>query len=307
MRSDALQHWVRRPLPAVFDVAATVVGNWASDRCSSMAAALAFYAAFSLAPLLVTVIAVGGMFFGVEAVEGRLYAEIESLVGHDSAAAVQAMVANAWKTGDGSLMGWLSLAGTAVGATATFAELSSALQAIWRSPPAPHVVAALIRVRLVSFGLVLGIGFLLVILLIADAAVTYATAALLGGGLLGPVLGGVQQVISFGFLWLAFTVLLVALPDAPVAKHDAAVGAAVAALLFNGGKHLFAIYLAQAGTANVFGVASSLALLMMWLYFSSAVFLFGAELAAELGRRGKHRPTRRAGDAPDGETPWLLK
>lgn len=271
--------WARSTLRAVVAVA----GNWFDDRCTSMSAALAFYAAFSLAPLLVVAVAVGSLFFGMEAVEGRLFTELESLLGRDAALTAQAVLANAWRGGQAQTMGWLSLAAIGVGATATFAELNSALNAIWHAPPAPHAMAALIRVRLVSFGLVLSTGFLLVILLIADAAILLVTDMLFSGGLLRTLIDTAQQLVSFVFLCSAFCVLLKVLPDVPVAWRDAWSGGIAGAALFATGKHLFALYLARAGGTSVFGAASSLAVLMMWLFFSAAAFLVGAEVAAYLG------------------------
>jgi membrane protein len=262
-----------------------LVERWSDDRCSSMSAALAFYAAFSLAPMLVVIIAVASLFFGAEAVQGRLYGNFATLMGPQGAAIVQAMVASASKSGYGGLSGILSLAATVVGASATFAELSSALNRIWRTRPPAEAVVALIRVRLTSFGLVVGVGFLIVVLLIADAAITFATEVLIGGGFLDPLVGWIEHVISFGFMGWAFTVLLKVLPDTPVRWREAVVGGVTAALLFTVGKRLFALYLAHAGTANAFGAASSLAILMMWLYFSAAVFLLSAELAAVVAHR----------------------
>ncbi len=263
-----------------------------------MSAALPFYAAFSLAPLLVVAVAVGSVFFGEHAIEGRLYTELESLIGRDAALTAQTVLANAWRAGGARTLGWLSLAGTAVGATATFVELNSALNAIWRAPPPRRAVAALIRVRLVSFGLVLGAGFLLVVLLIADAAILYVTDVLFAAGAFGALIGAIQHLASFVFLCIAFTVLLKVLPDVPVAWREAVDGGVAGAALFAVGKHLFALYLARASSTNVFGAASSLAVLMMWLFFSAAAFLVGAELAATLSH------DRRTPGHPKTEATW---
>lgn len=273
-------------------IALAAAENWSADRCASMAAALAFYAAFSLAPLLVIAVAVGSIFFGEKAIEGRLYTELESLIGADAALTAQMVLANAWKAGQARTLGWLSLVGTAIGATATFAELNASLNAIWRAPPEKHALAALVRVRLISFGLVLGAGFLLVVLLIADAAIVYVTQVLFANGVLGALVGAIQQTASFGFLCLAFTVLLKVLPDVPVDWTEALDGGIAGAILFAVGKHVFALYLSRAGSTSVFGAASSLAVLMMWLFFSAAAFLVGAELAATLGH--EHRAPGRA-------------
>lgn len=264
---------------------AGVVGDWMSVGGLSMAASVAFYTAFSLAPVLVVAIAVASLFFGVEAVQGRLFSGIETVVGGDGAVAVQAMVASAWKSGGGGWAGWLSLAGTAVGATATFAELNRSLNLIWRVPDNPHVITSLLKVRLISFGLVVGIGFLVVVFLIADAALAYGSRVVFGGLGLVTLLHALEMAISFGFLCLAFSMLHKVLPDLPVRWRAAVIGGVVTALLFTVGKQLFARYLAYVGTANAFGAAGSLAVLMMWLFFSAAVFLIGAQAAANVARR----------------------
>lgn len=274
----ALQAWAR----SLLRIAAATGKSWKADRCSSMAAALAFYAAFSLAPLLVVAVAVGSMFFGEQAIEGRLHTELESLIGREAALAAQAVLANAWQAGQARAMGGLSLAATWLGATATFAELSRSLNAIWHAPPRRDFFATLIRARLLSFGLAVGTGFLLVVLVIADAMLLYAAESAFAQALPGRLMGTLQQVASFAFLCLAFAILLKVLPDVPVAWRDAFAGAAAGAVLFTVGKHLFALYLARASGASVFGAASSLAVLMMWLLFSAQAFLVGAELAATL-------------------------
>ncbi|HEX8989686.1 MAG TPA: YihY/virulence factor BrkB family protein [Rhodocyclaceae bacterium] len=271
-------------------LALATANHWAQDRCASMSASLAFYAAFSLAPLLVVAVAVGSIFFGQHAIEGRLYTELESLIGRDAALTTQLVLANAWRAGEARTLGWLSLAGTAVGATATFVELNSSLDAIWHAPPPRRALPALIRVRLVSFGLVVGAGFLLVVLLVADAAIVYITELLFANGLLGALMNGIQHLASFAFLCLAFTALLKVLPDVPVDWRDAFGGGLAGAALFAVGKHLFAVYLADAANTSVFGAASSLAVLMMWLFFSAAAFLVGAEFAAALGRERRSAP-----------------
>lgn len=263
---------------------AAVAGSWSAHRCSSMAAALAFYAAFSLAPMLVIIIAVAGFFYGPEAVQGRLYSDITALVGREGAVALQAMVASAWKSGQGHWVGWFAALGTAIGASATFAELNSALDVIWQAKPPHHAVASLIRIRLVSFGLVVGAGFLIVVLLIADALFTFLVEMIFRSAA-GMLVWVAQRLVAFALLCLAFAMLLKVLPDKPVRWWQAGVGGVAAGILFTAGKQLFAAYLAHAGTANAFGAASSLAVLMMWLFFSAAVFLLGAELAAHLARR----------------------
>ena len=211
-----------------------------------------------------------------------MFSEIESLMGKDGAVAVQAMVASAWKTGESGWVGLFSLVGVMIGASATFSELTKALNWIWRAPAKQGAVATLIKVRLISFGLVLGTGFLLIVLLILDAMLTFVGSALLAGreNIAESVLVLAQHVLAFVVLFSAFSVMLKILPDVRVRWKDAALGAFVATVLFSIGKHFLALYLAHAGTSSAFGAAGSLAVVMMWLFFSAAVFLLGAEVAA---------------------------
>lgn len=262
--------------------------HFSEHRCSTMAAGIAFFSAFSLAPMLVMVIAVAGWFFGAEAVRGEIFDDIHRLIGDEAAAGVQMIVANArTHSGTGGLAAVVSFTALAVGASATFASLNSALSIVW--PPVASSsrfssVLSLVKVRLISFGLVLGVAFLAIVSLVLDTIVTF-----IGEWLLRDtpfvILGDLLQ-LTFGLLILAlsFAALLKFLPDAHVAWHDALIGGAVAALLFSGGKKLFALYLTHAGMANAFGAAGSLAALLMWLYFSAAVLLFGAEFAAARAR-----------------------
>lgn len=272
-------------LPELGRLLVRAVQAWIMDRCATMAAALAFYATFSLAPIIVIVIAVAGFFFGADAARGLISSQIHAIVGPEGALAIQAILAGAWKSGQGTFAGLWSLGGILLGATATFSELSSAFRVIWRTGVRGTVLAQLLRVRLLSFGLVVGIGFLVVVLLIADAAIVYATDYLFSGGGIDALLDPLQQSLSFLFLCAAFSLLLKVLPECSVKPHIAAAGGIAAAILFAVGKRIFAVYLAHASATSVFGAASSLAILMMWLFFSAGVFLLGAEFAAQLGHR----------------------
>ena len=276
-----LVHAILASPPLVLKRTFKVLHAWSEDRCVSESAAIGFFAAFSIAPMLLVVIAVAGYFLGAEAVQGRLFAEIESVIGKEGAVAVQAMVASAWKAKDSGWVGVLSLVAVIIGASATFAQLTSALNWIWRAPEEKGAVATLIKVRLLSFGLVLGTGFLLIVMLVLDAMLAFAGNALMANRVISePVMSAAQHALTFLALLGAFTVLLKVLPDVHVRWRDAGLGALVATVLFSIGKHLLALYLAHAGTASAFGAAGSLAVLMMWLFFSAGVFLLGAEVAA---------------------------
>ncbi|MBB5497918.1 YihY/virulence factor BrkB family protein [Paraburkholderia sp. MM5384-R2] len=275
--------------------------QFAENRCPAMAASIAFYAAFSLAPTLVMVIAVAGWFFGPAAARGELFGHINGLIGDQAAAGVQTIVENAHHAGaKGGIATIISFSLLAIGASATFSSLNSALNIVWPdSGPRTSSWLALVRVRLISFGLVLGVAFLLIVSLVLDTVIVF-----IGNWLWGDspyvVIGNLLQLgVGLFVLIFAFAGLLKFLPDARVLWRDAVVGGIVAAVLFTAGKKLFALYLAHAGMASAFGAAGSLAVLLMWLYFSALVLLLGAEFSAARGRL--HDP--RGGWGMQGESP----
>jgi membrane protein len=260
--------------------------KFGEDRCVAMAASIAFYSAFSLAPMLVMVIAVAGWFFGPEAARGQIFEHVHGLLGNDAAAGVQTIVENAHRSGSaGGIAAFISFGLLAIGASATFASLNAALSIVWPATDRRlSSVIALVRVRLISFGLVLGVAFLLIVSLVLDAAITFVGQWLWGDTPYVVIADLLQLTVGMAVLVFAFAALLKFLPDARVAWRDALIGGLVAAVLFSAGKKLFALYLAHAGMANSFGAAGSLAVLLMWLYFSAAVLLLGAEFAAARGR-----------------------
>ncbi|WP_323119769.1 YihY/virulence factor BrkB family protein [Burkholderia alba] len=267
--------------------------NWAlnafqrfsADRCSAMAASIAFYSAFSLAPMLVMVIAVAGWFFGDDAARGQIFNQVHELIGNDAAASVQTIVENAHRSGSrGGMAALISIGMLALGASATFASLNTALSIIWPATgKRASSVLGLVRVRLISFGLVLGVAFLLIVSLVLDTAISFIGRWLWGNTPYVVIGNLLQFTAGIAVLTAAFTALMKFLPDAQVAMRDALTGGIVSAVLFSAGKKLFALYLAHAGTASAFGAAGSFAVLLMWLYFSAAVLLLGAEFAAARG------------------------
>jgi len=276
--------------------------QFSENRCAAMAASIAFYSAFSLAPTLVMVIAVAGWVFGPEAARGQLFHQVNGLIGDQAAAGVQSIVENAHRSGGTGIAAIISFVLLAVGASATFSSLNTALNIVWPlTGEQRSSVMAMVRVRLVSFGLVLGVAFLLIVSLVLDTAIQAVGMWLWGDSpfvIIGDI---VQLVVGLAILTAAFGALLKFLPDAPVDWRDALVGGLVAALLFSAGKKLFAFYLTHAGTASAFGAAGSLAVLLMWLYFSAAVLLLGAEFSAARARM--HDPRGPGGVQSGGRVP----
>jgi membrane protein len=273
-----------------FTVTVNAGKHFMSDRCPMMAASVGFYSAFSLAPTLLMVLAVAGWFFGEDAARGRLFGQVRGILGNDAASAMQSIVEHAHRASGSGIAAAVSIVLLIVGASATFTSLNTALDVVLdavNDARSKGGITLLVRTRLVSVGMVLGLAFLLVVSLVLDTAITFAGHAIFGDSPLVIVAATLQTIIGLIVLAAAFTALLRWMSDAKVSLMHAAIGGMTAAILFSLGRHLFGLYLTHAGTASAFGAAGSLAVLMMWLYFSAAVFLFGAETTAELAGRNE--------------------
>jgi membrane protein len=256
-------------------------------RCLSASAAVAFYSAFALAPTLVVLLALASAFFGRDAAAGQLFAQLGAVMGATTALALQEMVKNAWHADDTWIKTTIAVSAIVVGASAIFAQLKESLN----EALAPEVPMqdkseqrrrwyAPLQIRLLAVAATVGVAFLFVAFLIADTALS-ATMDWLWPDDTGPkvVAWMVTQTFSTLFLALLFAWLLRVLPDVRLSRRAIMRGSLMGAILFNIGKHLFGLYLAKAGTADAFGAAGSLAVLLMWLYFSSLVFMFSAQVA----------------------------
>ncbi len=256
------------------------VKAWVDDYAPSMGAALSYYTLFSLAPLLVIVIAVAGMVFGQEAAQGEIVAQLQGVMGEEGAVAVEGMLKAAREPAKGVVATIVGIVVLLVGATAIFAELQSALDRIWRVPAAKEAsgIWHLLRTRLLSFGLVLGLGFLLVVSLVVSAALA-ALGKWWGGWFAGweVLLEFLNFAVSFGIFTLLFAMIYKIMPRANISWGDVWTGAAVTALLFTIGKVLIGLYLGKSGLASGFGAAGSLVVLVAWVYYSAQIFLLGAE------------------------------
>lgn len=280
---------------------------WVDDRASSMGAALAYYTLFSLAPLLLIAVSVAGLVFGEEAARGELYDQLVGLVGSASARTVQDML-ESLNVPQKSVLGTLiGLAVMAVGATTVFAELRSAIDHIWRAPKAPPSsgIFSWLRVRLLSLGLVLGIGFLLMVSLIVSAALSALSrwAAPWFGQDVLPVASALNLIASLLFVMALFAMLYKWLPHVHLAWRDVWIGAAATAILFTAGKWLIGLYIGRSGVASVFGAAASLVVLMLWVYFSAQIFLFGAEITSVYAHRHGSLRDQQPPSASDQQMP----
>lgn len=281
---------------ALISTLRAAIGKFSEDRCPMMGASIGFYSAFSLAPTLLIVLAVAGWFFGEDAAKGRLFDQVKGILGSDAAGAMQSLVEHAHRASGGGVAAALSIVFLAVGASATFSSLNTALDVLFQAESSKGIagVALILRARVISFGLVMGLGFLLVVSLVLDAAIQVAGHAIFGNSPLVIIAAVGQSIFGLVILAVGFAALIKWLPDTKIDFRHALWGGATASVLFTVGRHLFGLYLAHAGTANTFGAAGSLAVLMMWLYFSAIVFLFGAEVAAALRQAAHPEHTAKA-------------
>ncbi|MDM0071732.1 YihY/virulence factor BrkB family protein [Variovorax sp. J31P207] len=252
---------------------------WSDDFAPSMGAAISYYTMFSLAPLLVLVIAVAGLAFGAEAVQAQIATQLSGMVGEKSAEALQAMVKSAAISGDGILAAAISIGVLIIGATSVFSELQSALDRIWHVPEfqKPSGIWRILRARVFSFGLILGLAFLLMVSLSVSTAL--AAFGNIGGLMPGQevVLQALNIVVSIGVTTVLFANIFKFMPSIRVEWRDVWIGAIVTAVLFEIGKALLGLYLGKSGMANSFAGAGSLVLLLAWVYYAAQIFLLGAE------------------------------
>ncbi len=273
------------PLPihstrAWWRLVADTVAAWSDDYASSMGAAIAFYTVFSIAPLLVIVTAIAGFLFGSEAVHGELYGQLRGLIGENGAEAIQALVKSVSEPAKGTFALLIGVVIMIIGATGVFSELQSALDRIWEVPKRERSSTwiELIRTRLLAFGMVLSLAFLLLVSLIISA--TISAVGMIWNYWLGHwelVLNLVNIISSVVIFTVVFGLMFRYLPRALVGWSDVWLGAIITSLLFVAGKFLIGLYIGKSGIGSGFGAAGSLVTLLIWVYYSAQIFLLGAE------------------------------
>jgi len=259
------------------------VNAWIDHRAGSKGAALAFYALFSIMPILILAIAGAGYFFGAEAAQGEIIAQVEGLVGRNGAQAIQALLADARDPASGLAATMVASVLLLVGATSVFVELKGSLDEMWGiEPPKGLAILVFLRTQLHSFGLVVVLAFLLLVSLVISAAL--AVLERYAGGTWSSsydILAILSWVIAFGAIASLFAVIYKVLPDAPLSWRDVWIGAAFTAGLFSLGKYMIGLYLAHSGVASSFGAAGSLIALLLWVYYSAQIFFLGAEFTRQ--------------------------
>jgi membrane protein len=280
-------------LSGLWTVLKRALAGWWNDNVPHLGAALSYYTLFSLAPILVVAIAIGGLVFGPEAVRGEIVGQIEALVGRQGAVAVQAMLEGAARPSSSVPATILGIITFFLGATGAFLELQTALNAIWRVKPkaSPSFVRALLIDRLISFGLVVGVGFLLLTSLLVSAGLaalhTYMGETFPGGAVLWEA---VNVIVSLSVISVLFAMVYKVLPDVELAWSDVWVGGLVTAGLFTVGKLVIGLYLGTSAFASSYGAAGSVIVLLVWVYYSAQIILLGAEFTREYVKDFGRRP-----------------
>lgn len=272
--------------------------GWWNDNVSRLGASLAYYTLFAIAPVLIVAIAIAGLVFGQEAVRGQIVHQVDDLIGMQGGRAVQALLQGASSHSAGVLATILGSITFLLGATGAFLELQYALNTIWRvAPKASAGIRDFLLQRLVSFGLVVAIGFLLLVSLAVSAALS-AFSGWLNARVPGMafVWMAVNLIASIGVSTLLFALVYKVLPDVDLDWRDVWIGAAITAVLFGIGKTVIGLYIGHSSTASSYGAAGSVVVLLLWVYYSTQVVLLGAELtrAFTASRRGAPKPVEYA-------------
>jgi membrane protein len=261
------------------------IEDFIEDDAWSRGASIAYFTLFSLAPVLLVVIAIAGLAFGPDAAQGAIVDELSGLMGRDTAEATQAMVRSASDRMSGKLATLIGIATIILATSGVFGEVQSSLNAVWKTGPRRSSLSRLMRARLASLGLVAAFGFVLIVSLAVSAALTALSTYLDG---VFPALEKGLTVLDLGLstvlTWALFAAMYKILPDTPVAWRDVRIGAAVATVLFAGGKYLIALYIGSSNVASSFGAAGALIVLLLWIFYSAQIFLLGAEFTRAWAR-----------------------
>lgn len=283
------------------DIWATVkeaANDWMDDEASRLAASLAFYSLLSLAPLLVIVVAIAGFFLGADAARGRVAGELATVVGVEPAQGIQSILASARSPKSGILSTLVGVVTLFIGASGVFGELQSSLNTIWEVKTKPgRGIWGEVKARFLSFTMVLGVAFLLLVSLVLSSVLSAMgmrfSGALPGGEVLWQ---GVNFIVSLAAVTVLFALIFKYIPDAEIRWRDVWLGAAVTAALFTIGKFLLGLYLGKAAVGSSYGAAGSLIALVVWVYYAAQILFMGAEFTSVQARRSGReiRPSEHA-------------
>jgi len=261
-----------------------------ADNCMRVAAALAYYTVFALPPLLVIILQISGLLYDREAVQDRITQEISAVAGPEAASQIRTMIEHGASSDNGLLGTVISVALLLVGASGAVAQLQAALNELWGVQPDPDASAFrhfLVK-RILSFSMVLGIGFLLIVSLMATVILTAISETILPAAWSPHALQAIHFVVNFAMITALFAAIFRILPDAEVAWRDVWLGAAITSLLFIGGKFALGIYFSRSDIGSAFGAAGSLILVLAWIYYSGVILFLGAEFTHVYARLYGH-------------------
>jgi membrane protein len=292
----------------IFELLKTTFSEWNADKAPQLAAALAYYTIFSMAPLLIIAIAVAGLLFGQQAAQDQVRMQVTGLVGAEGADFIQSMIQNANKPGAGTLATIIGVVTLLAGAAGVVAQLKSALNTIWNVQPAPGPdglkgILVTIRQQLLSYAMVLGIGFLLLVSLLLSAIIA-GVSNIVGDSIPTFLYEIINFVVSFGVITLLFAAIYKVLPDVEIHWRDVWIGAVITSLLFTIGKVLIGLYLGHSSTASTYGAAGSLVVILLWIYYSAQILFFGAEMTQVYANQyGTHIESRGSAKSPQTQYP----
>jgi membrane protein len=301
MATESIPRRDAPPLKVVWGVVRDTVSDWITHNASSLGAALAFYTLFSIAPILVIAMAVAGSVFGPNVAETQVLDQMRGLLGDAGAKAVQSLLASAHQSGLKGIAAAIGVVTLLIGATSVFGELQKTLDYIWKSPEKSSVAWwRILRSRILSVGLILGVGFLLMVSLVVSAALS-ALGAWFQTFLVqwSVILPALDLVLSLGLSTVLFAMIYKFVPREDIAWGDVWIGGLVTACLFTVGKQLIGLYLGRSSLSSAYGAAGSVMVLLLWIYYSAQIFLLGAEFTHvftyALGSRSQRRarPVRR--------------
>jgi membrane protein len=282
-------------LPRTRRILESTADNFIASDSLTRGAAIAFYGVTSLIPVLVIVIAIAGLAFGEEAARGALVSELAELLGSESATLIQGAIESAHNSESSTVALFVGSIVLALTVSGVFGELQSALNAIWKVDDRAFSISRLLRGRAVSIGLVIGLGFLLLVSLVIDAGVSATSGYINRHFQYGTLfVAALNMAASFVLTWTLFTAIYKVLPDKPLDWRDVIFGAFVTSIAMEGGKNLISLYLSTSTVISSYGAAGALASLVLWIYYSAQIFLLGASFTkacavAEHRRRGQAR------------------
>jgi membrane protein len=299
---------MKQKLKTLFELLKQTFKDWQADHAPRLAAALAYYTAFSLAPLLVIAIAIAGLLLGQDQVRTQVLGLVQSSVSADAATLLGSLLDSAAKPREGLIATVIGLVTLVFGAIGAFGQLQNSLDAIWdvEDRVKPGGIIGMIRTNLLNFGMVIFLGFLLLVSLVLSTILTGVgqwMGTYLGTGI---ILQIINIVIGFAVITLLFALIYKVLPHTEVAWRDVWVGAAFTALLFSVGRYVLSLYLATSGTASSYGAAGSFVVILLWIYYSAQILLFGAEFTQVFSARFGTRAAR-AGQSGQPATVNALK